>query len=380
MRPIKIAFIFLFLALIGNGMWCAEIIDFKLWDGETTKGRLSTPDLAEDLPYLVLYIHGTGPGTYLDKRSMGGFDFNYYDVFADEFVSRGVGFLSYNRRGVTISDNPPMYNDVDSVKYKKYLPMTEAKDIESIISQVRSRKGLATTKIILLGWSEGTIIATLIAERQKVAVDALLLCGYANESMYDIIAWQFSGRSSMLTVCKCFDRNDDRSIERSEYESADKMAEHCRINVFGNADFSLLDHTKDSLIDQSDFKALVEGTYKAVLEMTEKGNNAWIWKNYFQVTTEWLKAHFQLEANKTRMLRLDLPIYIFQGAEDSSTPVEGAHDIRTRFGYMGKSNLKVQVFEEHDHDLNYTHWLRQKELSEGMNAIFNTVTEIVKSE
>ena len=198
--------------------------------------------------------------------------------------------------------------------------------------------------------------------------------------MYDIIAWQFSGQSSMMTVCKCFDRNDDRAIDRTEYESADKMAEHCRINVFGNADFSLLDHTKDSLVDQSDFKVLVEGKYKAVLEMTEKGNNAWIWKNYFQVTTEWIKTHFQLEANKTRMLRLDLPIYIFQGTEDASTPVEGAYDIRARFGYMGKSNLKVQVFEEHDHDLNYAHWLRQKELSEGMNAIFNAVTEIVKSE
>ena len=151
------------LVLYSTNVQAQEVIDFELWDGENTKGRLSFPSDMKEVPYLVVYIHGTGPGTYLDKRNMGVKEFNYYDVFADEFEQQGVGFLSYNRRGVTISDEPPMYNAVDSVKFKKYLPINEAKDVESIIAQVKERKGFESTKIILLGWSEGTIIATLIA-------------------------------------------------------------------------------------------------------------------------------------------------------------------------------------------------------------------------
>ena len=367
------------LMFCSTNVQAQEVIDFQLWDGENTKGRLSFPSDMKEVPYLVVYIHGTGPGTYLDKRNMGGKEFNYYDVFADKFGQQGVGFLSYNRRGVTISDEPPMYNAVDSVKFKKYLPMNEAKDVESIIAQVKQRKGFKNTKIILLGWSEGTIIATLIAERKKVNISALLLCGYANESMYDIIAWQYSGKSSMLTVCKCFDLNDDGVISREEYESMEKMAQHCRTTIFGNTDFGVLDQTKDSIIDHRDFKVLVEASFKTILEMAKKGNNAWIWKNYFQITSEWMKAHFQLEANKTRMLRLDLPVYIFQGMEDASTPVEGAMDIKERFEYMGKNNLSVQTFDGHDHDLNYTHWLKTGELSKGMKAIFDATKEIVVS-
>ena len=183
----------------------------------------------------------------------------------------------------------------------------------------------------------------------------------------------------MLTVCKCFDLNDDGVISREEYESMEKMAQHCRTTIFGNTDFGVLDQTKDSIIDHSDFKVLVEASFKTILEMAKKGNNAWIWKNYFQITSEWMKAHFQLEANKTRMLRLDLPIYILQGTEDASTPVDGAMDIKERFEYMGKNNLSVQTFDGHDHDLNYKHWLKTGELSKGMKAIFDATKEIVVS-
>ena len=124
------------LVFCSNNVQAQEVIDFQLWDGEITKGRLSFPSHMEEVPYLVVYIHGTGPGTYLDKRNMGGKEFNYYDVFAVKFGQQGVGFLSYNRRGVTVSDEPPMYNAVDSVKFKKYLPMNEAKDVEAIRQRV----------------------------------------------------------------------------------------------------------------------------------------------------------------------------------------------------------------------------------------------------
>jgi hypothetical protein len=82
-------------------------------------------------------VHGTGPNTYLNKRKIGNIEFYYYDLFADEFNKRGIGFFSYSRKGFEIGDTPPYYDKIDSAKYSAYLPLTEAKDIEAIISQLK---------------------------------------------------------------------------------------------------------------------------------------------------------------------------------------------------------------------------------------------------
>jgi hypothetical protein len=102
----------------------------------------------------------------------------------------------------------------------------------------------------------------------------------------------------------------------------------------------------------------------------------WIWKNYFRVSLPWLKEHFALEANKSRMLRLDQPIFIFQGRMDASTPLDGALDIQKRFEVQGKKNLKLQIFEGHNHELNYQDWITKGELSPGLKAIFAALDEI----
>ena len=120
MRPLFI-YIFLFF-LVSHSLIAQEIINFRLQDGEMIKGKLSLPKPSDSISHIVLYIHGTGPNTYLNKRGNNNQNFNYYDMFANEFNKAGIGFLSYNRRGVTMSETPPMYDQVDSVKFLKYSP------------------------------------------------------------------------------------------------------------------------------------------------------------------------------------------------------------------------------------------------------------------
>jgi hypothetical protein len=114
-----------------------EIVKVKLSDGDTVKGRLSLPVDSDQIPLLVVFVHGTGPNTYLNKRKIGNVEFDYFDLFADEFNKRGIGFFTYNRRGVEIGDTPSYYDKIDSAKYSKYLPLAEAEDIEAIISQLK---------------------------------------------------------------------------------------------------------------------------------------------------------------------------------------------------------------------------------------------------
>lgn len=68
---------------------------------------------------------------------------------------------------------------------------------------------LLDSKIALLGCSEGTIIASMVADRKIVTIDGLLLFGYANDNLFDIIKWQYSGKASMINLRKYFDTNKE---------------------------------------------------------------------------------------------------------------------------------------------------------------------------
>ena len=354
------------------GVYGSNIISIKLNDGESIVGRLSMPEGSANVPTVVVFIPGTGPNTYLNKRKIGNKEFNYYDLFEAEFLKRGIGFFTYNRRGVEIGDKPPYYDKVDSAEYAKYTPKQEVLDVESILSDLRKVDRLKDTRIALLGASEGTIIAAMVADRMVEKVDDLLLFGYANDNMFDIIKWQFSGVTSIMNLKKYFDTNKDNVFSRAEYESKDTIATLGRVRVLNNLPFDTLDMVKDGILDYKDFGARNKPFYEYLLKMIDEGNDTWIWKNYFRITSLWLKEHFKLEANKTRLLNIDIPIYIFQGVEDANASVEGVYDIQSRFKNANKTNLKCFIFEGHNHDLNYLDWPFKQQISEGLNAIFNT--------
>lgn len=216
MKKILILLIAVFFSICVFG---EEIVKVQLSDGESITGRLKLPSDNDRISLLVVFVHGTGPNTYLNKRKIGTREFSYFDLFEEEFNKRGIGFFTYNRRGVEIGDTPPYYDKIDSAKYSKYLPLTEAEDIESIISKLKHDERFLNSKIALLGSSEGTIIASMVADRKVEKIDALLLFGYANDNLFDIIKWQYSGKASIINLRRYFDTNKDNKISKDEYES-----------------------------------------------------------------------------------------------------------------------------------------------------------------
>ena len=102
----------------------------------------------------------------------------------------------------------------------------------------------------------------------------------------------------------------------------------------------------------------------------------WIWNKYVRVTIDWFREHFALEPNKTRLLRVDIPIYVFHGKDDANVPAESVYDLENRFKACNKTNLKTFVFDGHNHDLNFEDWITKKEYSEGLQKIFDTAAEI----
>ena len=352
-----------------------SILKIELFDGESIKGQLFLPKNTNQVKSLVIFVHGTGPGTYLNKRKSGKRIFNYFDYFGEALASKSVAFFSYNKRGVTIGDKPPMYDEVNREKFRKVVSSIESKDLASIVDELKKSEALKNANVLLLGGSEGTVVAAMVAEQFPEKVDGLLLFGYAHENMYDIIAWQYSGAASMIRLNPIFDSNDDGKISKSEYESDEAEIAKQRKSLMQNVGFQVLDVNKDEVLTKDDFAIRTRLLHNMLLYKLEQNDEDWIWDNYFRISIPWLKEHFVLEPNKTRLPKLDLPIYIFHGTNDAHVPVSSLKDLEQRFKSLSKDNLKTFEFKDHDHNLNFDHWLSHDEPSPGLAKIIKIASE-----
>ena len=353
----------------------SEIKTIKLADEEETTTRLCLPEEGQ-INTIVVAVHGTGPNTYLTQRQ----GFNYYDVLAEGFCEKGVGFFTYNRRGVDLGETAPWFDKVDSLKYTKYLPHIEVADIETMVTYLKNDMRFKNCKIILYGISEGTIIASIVSERKKVEIDALFLHGYAHDNMFDIIKWQLTNEKSMNNtmdmINSIFDKNEDRVVNREEYEAEDPTIVTYRKQLFKNAAFDTIDVVKDNVYNIQDIMEGRKIYHSLIMTKIAENDEHWIWNNFFRITIGWLREHFALEPNKTRLLRVETPIYIFHGTDDMNVPVESVYDLEVRFKTSNKSNLKTFIFDKHNHDLNFQDWITKKEYSDGLQKIFATSAEI----
>lgn len=362
--------LFVLLVSVNAFAFTSEIKRITLQDGEVIEARLCLPE--NEVKTIVFCVAGTGPTTYLTKRAT----FNYFDELATGFCDAGTAFFTYNRRGCEDGETPPFYVEVDSVKYANYTPLQEAEDVEVMISSLRKDQRFAQCKVLLYGMSEGTIIASLVADRNVVEVDALLLHGYAHESMYDIILWQNKGHGVMVMANAIFDKDGDKAISKEEYESEDEQVVPYKAYLFQNVPFESLDVAKNGFIDIDDIAKMRMPFHEELMKRVTNDDWLWIRTNYFNITPQWFKSHFELEANKTRLLRLNIPIHVFHGTEDANVPVESVYDLEERFNVCNKTNLTIHVLEKHNHDLNFQDWLINKEWSEGFKQLFSVAKDM----
>ena len=362
------------LLIVGCEKYTQEvIIEINSHDNEIITGKLDLPKGDDPIKTTVIFIPGTGPFTYKKHIKIGNEVIDYFDIFTEQLNKIGVAFFRYNTRGTQISDLPPTYDKVDMQKYNKHIPSNHVQDIESIIVELKNIPRISQSNILLLGWSEGTIIASIVADRNKVPIDGLLLAGYVNETVLDIMKWQFSGASSMIFYNKHFDRDNDGEISEVEFENdPNKIVE----TILKNKTFDQIDNNLDRKITQEDMAQFLTERAENVFKAIEDENDDWIWENYFRVTSKWVSEHASLEPNRIRLLRLSLPIHIFHGTDDRNTPIEGVFDIQKRFNTSNKKNLTIHVFENHDHDLNWAEYPLEDKISNGWRTIFRTVYEM----
>ena len=345
-----------------------ELLTIQGADGAAFEGKLRMPD-AEEVRRVVIYVNGSGPNTYDNRRQIGEQDFRYHDLFADTLVEKGVAYFSYNTRGVTPTDEGPLYYEMDDAAYQGYKPSNQIHDVESIITRLQEIEALKDAEIYLLGWSEGTMIAPQVALAGNTRVDRLLLAGYMHRPMAEILEWQQSGQSSMVNMGRYYDYDKDGIITKEEFEE-DRYGLQGAYGQFADIDLNA-----DGKIN-ADVYALMLAEYReGVFAAFEGGDDAWLAENYpLPLTSAWYQDHATFPPNADILPQLDTPIEVFHGHYDASVPVEDVYALEEEFRALGKDNLTIHVFKGGDHDLNYADYIYTGEVPEGLQALLDTCT------
>ena len=354
----------------------SEVLDITSTDGYVFSGRLTMPYGDDEVLAIVIDTGTSGPHTYLMRRYAPGIGYwNYWDFWAYEFANNGVALFTANTRGVTLGTQPPFFVDVDEAGYLTYLPLNVVEDVYHMIRTLQANPRLANAKIFLLGKSEGAIIAPLFAEAYPGMADALLLTGVPITNMYDVVHWQASGRGSMLILSTLFEVDEyGRITEEAFYAGPWETAM--------GASFEALDLDGDGFFTANDLlmvwqlQGVPSHMYDAsiLLDAIARGDDEWLSENYpVLLTSGWFGQHFALSSNMELLPELDLPIYIFHGTLDINVYVGYVQELYALLQELGSTNVTINIFPGHNHDLNFDLTAFVGKMSDGVRAVFDAV-------
>jgi len=126
-------------------------VDFKSHDGHEMLGKLVLPEAAAPRA-IVIYVQTAEGATVDQKRPLGGGKtFNYFDLYREILPPKGIGFFSYEGRGIRMGDQLPRFEKIDREVFNTGTLDNKVKDVISAINTVREQEKLFFKKSFF-GW------------------------------------------------------------------------------------------------------------------------------------------------------------------------------------------------------------------------------------
>ncbi|GAA4962123.1 alpha/beta hydrolase family protein [Algibacter aquimarinus] len=116
-------------------------------------------------PAVAILISGSGPQNRNEEVKQ--FNHRPFLVLSDYLTNQGIAVLRYDDRGVAKSKGD--FGSATSLDF--------ASDVEAAISYLKTRKDIDTSKIGLIGHSEGGLIAPIVASKNRDVAFIVLLAG-----------------------------------------------------------------------------------------------------------------------------------------------------------------------------------------------------------
>jgi pimeloyl-ACP methyl ester carboxylesterase len=183
-----------------------------------------------------------------------------------------------------------------------------AHDAELLLAQLSSVVPAWDGRLVIIGASEGAVVAPQIAARCPALTGVILLGG--------------GGWTQARELA---------SLERRRLEAADAPRER----------------VDRSLADLSQAVRTIVGEPLSTRTWLGHGNTYRRWASYLEYSP------------LVDLSRIEAPIFMANGARDQSTPIESAEAVAAEFAHLGKQNLTLKRYERLDHewrdDLGGTH-------------------------
>ncbi len=329
------------------------VLDLAAADGTPLHGKLTLPPRAEGRVPVVFFLHGAGARTYDSpfvhrgpdgKAALG----RYLDFHARELGKLGLALFRISKRGCDVSAELPGMT-VDREVFGKATLNVLLDDYAAALAVLRERAEIDPTRIVLMGSSEGTRLAPMLARRSGDGIVGLALMAYAADNAKRTIEWQ-NTIGPWRNVQHLVPAARDGELTKEEYDAfAKDNAAAARA-----LPFAALDADKDGKLDPADMERAIAPRLRAILAAVEKRDDEFLWKNLSRLSAGYLLDWWDGEATKDILLALDKPVAIFHGTLDGSCRVEGVRETEAAFRAAKRTDLTVFLYEGADHDLEWT--------------------------
>jgi pimeloyl-ACP methyl ester carboxylesterase len=338
--------IFLVLPVIPGGLFLPEayaqgvitetvrrrnlVID--LGDGLKTDAQLTLP-IVGDGPFPgVLLIHGSGPwdmDEYFPPSVTGtGEPSRPFLQIAEYLSNRGFAVLRYNKRGIGLNSTITDMNAYGNLTIQDLV-----QDAEKALRVLQQQPEVDSSKISLIGHSEGTMIAPRIAVKDPTITNIVLM-GAAAQNLRELVYFQVVDR--MVNIAEdALDADHDGLLSLQEVSRAASQ-NHENINqsplpplaliqnYTGEWDWNPgLDTDGNGYFDiEDELKPLMKAQFDLYFNTSDPESP------YYDL---WLQSHFALKDNALDIIgNVSASILILQGEGDIQTTVEQAFLLEQR--------------------------------------------------
>jgi len=343
-------------------------IPFTSHDGYPMVGRLTIPDTPGPHPVLMLVQTAEAATMDGELRNAKGVRVRIYNQYRELLAPMGIGFFSYEGRGVT--SNAGGGPVIDRTVYNTSTLANKVQDGISAIRTLQKQGDVDRSRIVLRAISEGTLLAAEIAVQIPKEVAGLVLSGVIGSTLKDATVFMASD-GAYLAHLENWDINNDGRITSAEFETDSKGI---RKRLPAGTPFSAFDRSGDGVYTRDELLTATRPLVEAIQKEQFDVFIPWLQNSAAvqvpRTMTEWVKDHFSQPTMWELMSKLTVPIGLFQGEIDHNTPADQVRALERSAKAAGKTNMEFRYFDGLDHGLGTITYFNTGTPSTGYAAIF----------
>lgn len=275
---------------------------------------LTIPEGKNEKFPLVVMVHGSGP-TDRDSNAKG-MPMNIFKELSDVVVAEGFVSIRYDKRGIGGSKGDfyeaGVYDLID--------------DAQAVLEFAKHHPNIDSENVILLGHSEGSILAPFVNE--KVPVDGMILLSGTAEPLAETMTWQ---REEMM--------KDVKSVKGFQGWLLRLLKVDQKITKINDDLFKALQESDDPVIKY-------------------KGK---------KINAKWNREHVQFDVSKP-LQKVTCPVLAITGTKDVNVKVSDLDKVKA----LVQGECETHIIQD------MTHMLRKTDVEYSMSKIMNNNKKSLK--